>query len=135
MPQGGGWCNDIATCVHRKNTHRGSSNYMERVIEFTGILSNKPEENPGFPQTESLYCLQWMFIFSRSIGVSMYPFFLSFAHNSSGLTAQTSTTGIESRFGTVTVHLSVVKAITRLVDIVFFYFLELKKAWLDGTYF
>ncbi|KAM0948389.1 putative pectinacetylesterase/NOTUM [Dioscorea sansibarensis] len=46
--EGGGWCNDIATCVYRKSTHRGSSNYMERVIEFTGILSNKPEENPDF---------------------------------------------------------------------------------------
>ncbi|KAM0951276.1 putative pectinacetylesterase/NOTUM [Dioscorea sansibarensis] len=46
--EGGGWCNDISTCVFRKKTRRGSSNLMEKVIEFTGILSNKPEENPDF---------------------------------------------------------------------------------------
>ncbi|ONK67161.1 uncharacterized protein A4U43_C06F16650 [Asparagus officinalis] len=46
--EGGGWCNDIRTCVYRKKTRRGSLNYMEKAIEFTGILSNKPEENPDF---------------------------------------------------------------------------------------
>lgn len=46
--EGGGWCNDHRNCVYRKRTHRGSSNYMERQIPFTGILSNKPEENPDF---------------------------------------------------------------------------------------
>ncbi|XP_008807933.1 pectin acetylesterase 12 [Phoenix dactylifera] len=46
--EGGGWCNDISTCVYRKTTRRGSSNYMEKQIPFTGILSNKPEENPDF---------------------------------------------------------------------------------------
>lgn len=46
--EGGGWCNDIRTCVYRKKTRRGSSNYMEKLIEFTGILSNKPEANPDF---------------------------------------------------------------------------------------
>lgn len=46
--EGGGWCNDIRTCVYRKKTRRGSSNYMEKQIEFTGILSNKPDENPDF---------------------------------------------------------------------------------------
>lgn len=46
--EGGGWCNDIRTCVYRKTTRRGSSNYMEKQIEFTGILSNKASENPDF---------------------------------------------------------------------------------------
>ncbi|XP_026665432.1 pectin acetylesterase 12-like isoform X3 [Phoenix dactylifera] len=46
--EGGGWCNDISSCVYRKTTSRGSSNYMEKQIPFTGILSNKPEENPDF---------------------------------------------------------------------------------------
>eukprot|EP00262_Sarcandra_glabra_P011470 TRINITY_DN2754_c0_g2_i1.p1 TRINITY_DN2754_c0_g2~~TRINITY_DN2754_c0_g2_i1.p1 ORF type:complete len:416 (-),score=55.45 TRINITY_DN2754_c0_g2_i1:55-1302(-) len=46
--EGGGWCNDIRTCVYRKKTRRGSSTYMEKQIPFTGILSNKAEENPDF---------------------------------------------------------------------------------------
>ncbi|KAL9318776.1 hypothetical protein ACSQ67_015293 [Phaseolus vulgaris] len=46
--QGGGWCNTIRNCVYRKNTRRGSSKFMENQIPFTGILSNKPEENPDF---------------------------------------------------------------------------------------
>ncbi|XP_016481028.1 pectin acetylesterase 12-like [Nicotiana tabacum] len=46
--EGGGWCNNIRSCVYRKKTRRGSSNYMEKQIPFTGILSNKAEENPDF---------------------------------------------------------------------------------------
>ncbi|CAK8572635.1 unnamed protein product [Lathyrus sativus] len=46
--EGGGWCNTIRNCVYRKKTRRGSSKYMEDQIPFTGILSNKPEENPDF---------------------------------------------------------------------------------------
>ncbi|KAG5078767.1 pectin acetylesterase 3-like [Glycine soja] len=46
--EGGGWCNTIRNCVYRKNTRRGSSKHMENQIPFTGILSNKPEENPDF---------------------------------------------------------------------------------------
>ncbi|WVZ05340.1 hypothetical protein V8G54_018686 [Vigna mungo] len=46
--QGGGWCNNIRTCVYRKKTRRGSSDFMEKEIYFTGILSNKAEENPDF---------------------------------------------------------------------------------------
>ncbi|CAJ1977922.1 unnamed protein product [Sphenostylis stenocarpa] len=46
--EGGGWCNTIRNCVYRKKTRRGSSKYMENQIPFTGILSNKPEENPDF---------------------------------------------------------------------------------------
>ncbi|KAL3843591.1 hypothetical protein ACJIZ3_000994 [Penstemon smallii] len=46
--EGGGWCNNIRSCVYRKKTHRGSSTYFEKQIPFTGILSNKAEENPDF---------------------------------------------------------------------------------------
>ncbi|XP_031257437.1 pectin acetylesterase 6-like [Pistacia vera] len=45
---GGGWCNNIRTCVYRKNSRRGSSKFMEKELAFTGILSNKSEENPDF---------------------------------------------------------------------------------------
>ncbi|EEF47144.1 pectin acetylesterase, putative [Ricinus communis] len=46
--EGGGWCNTIRSCVYRKTTRRGSSKFMEKVLPFTGILSNKPDENPDF---------------------------------------------------------------------------------------
>ncbi|KAG9130646.1 hypothetical protein Leryth_011896 [Lithospermum erythrorhizon] len=46
--EGGGWCNSIRACVYRKKTRRGSSSYMEQEIAFTGILSDKAEENPDF---------------------------------------------------------------------------------------
>ncbi|XVF72860.1 hypothetical protein PTKIN_Ptkin12aG0154800 [Pterospermum kingtungense] len=46
--EGGGWCNNIKTCVFRKTTRRGSSKFMEKQINFTGLLSNKAEENPDF---------------------------------------------------------------------------------------
>uniref|UniRef100_A0A2N9G6Z6 Pectin acetylesterase n=1 Tax=Fagus sylvatica TaxID=28930 RepID=A0A2N9G6Z6_FAGSY len=46
--EGGGWCNTKRSCVYRKTTRRGSSDYMEKQIPFTGILSNKAEENPDF---------------------------------------------------------------------------------------
>ncbi|OVA13502.1 Pectinacetylesterase [Macleaya cordata] len=46
--EGGGWCNTIRNCVYRKTTRRGSSTFMEKQIPFTGILSNKAEENPDF---------------------------------------------------------------------------------------
>lgn len=46
--EGGGWCNNLISCAMRKKTHLGSSLYMERQIIFSGILSNKPSENPDF---------------------------------------------------------------------------------------
>ncbi|KAF9595238.1 hypothetical protein IFM89_038092 [Coptis chinensis] len=46
--EGGGWCNNRRTCVFRTTTRRGSSAHMEKQIPFTGILSNKAEENPDF---------------------------------------------------------------------------------------
>ncbi|KAL5194434.1 Pectin acetylesterase 10 [Glycine soja] len=46
--EGGGWCNDVRSCVYRKKTRRGSSTFMEKQIPFTGILSNSAEDNPDF---------------------------------------------------------------------------------------
>ncbi|KAJ6679969.1 PECTIN ACETYLESTERASE [Salix purpurea] len=46
--EGGGWCNTIRNCVYRKTTRRGSSKLFEKQLPFTGILSNKVEENPDF---------------------------------------------------------------------------------------
>ncbi|XP_068334536.1 pectin acetylesterase 3 [Pyrus communis] len=46
--EGGGWCNTIRNCVFRKTTRRGSSKYMEKQLPFTGLLSNKPQQNPDF---------------------------------------------------------------------------------------
>lgn len=46
--EGGGWCNTIRNCVYRKTTRRGSTKFMEKQLPFTGILSNKADENPDF---------------------------------------------------------------------------------------
>ncbi len=46
--EGGGWCNSIKDCVFRKTTRRGSSKFMEKILAFTGILSNRSDENPDF---------------------------------------------------------------------------------------
>lgn len=59
MNQGGGWCNNIRTCVYRKKTRRGSSNYMEKQLQFTGILSDKAQDNPGFA---SIFALSFVHV-------------------------------------------------------------------------
>ncbi|KAK1412271.1 hypothetical protein QVD17_33385 [Tagetes erecta] len=46
--EGGGWCDTIASCVYRKTTRRGSSKFFEKQLTFTGILSNKAQDNPDF---------------------------------------------------------------------------------------
>ncbi|KAK8959390.1 hypothetical protein KSP40_PGU016143 [Platanthera guangdongensis] len=46
--EGGGWCNNISTCLARKNTRLGSSNQMAKQIAFSGILSNRQSFNPDF---------------------------------------------------------------------------------------
>ncbi|WMV30482.1 hypothetical protein MTR67_023867 [Solanum verrucosum] len=43
---GGGWCNNVTTCLSRKNTHLGSSKQMVENLAFSGILSNRPQFNP-----------------------------------------------------------------------------------------
>ncbi|XP_022887098.1 pectin acetylesterase 9 isoform X2 [Olea europaea var. sylvestris] len=46
--EGGGWCNDIKSCLDRAQTHRGSTHYMSKVEVFSGILSNNASLNPDF---------------------------------------------------------------------------------------
>ncbi|WOG91194.1 hypothetical protein DCAR_0310442 [Daucus carota subsp. sativus] len=46
--QGGAWCNSIASCSERKATNLGSSKYMEQEVNFPGILSSDPSQNPDF---------------------------------------------------------------------------------------
>ncbi|KAL9690866.1 hypothetical protein QQ045_011278 [Rhodiola kirilowii] len=46
--EGGGWCNNLTSCLARKNTRLGSSKQMVKQIAFSGILSNKKESNPDF---------------------------------------------------------------------------------------
>ncbi|GAB2249851.1 hypothetical protein Droror1_Dr00013210 [Drosera rotundifolia] len=46
--EGGGWCNDVETCIERSQTRRGSTRYMSRYEFFTGILSNNASLNPDF---------------------------------------------------------------------------------------
>ncbi|XP_057837577.2 pectin acetylesterase 3 isoform X1 [Cryptomeria japonica] len=57
--EGGGWCNNRDSCIARKTTHRGSSNYMDKQAVFSGILSNKRSENPEFfnwNRVKLMYC-------------------------------------------------------------------------------
>ncbi|KAK9725312.1 hypothetical protein RND81_05G135800 [Saponaria officinalis] len=46
--EGGAWCETVRSCEYRKKTRHGSSNYMEKFVPFTGILSNQQNENPDF---------------------------------------------------------------------------------------
>ncbi|KAJ6358505.1 hypothetical protein OIU76_000255 [Salix suchowensis] len=46
--EGGGWCNDIQSCLDRAKTKRGSSLYMNKLEDFNGILSNDASLNPDF---------------------------------------------------------------------------------------
>ncbi|KAF3795951.1 Pectin acetylesterase 8 [Nymphaea thermarum] len=46
--EGGGWCNNITTCLARKSTRLGSSSHMVKDIAFSGILGNKKSLNPDF---------------------------------------------------------------------------------------
>ncbi|XP_065005825.1 pectin acetylesterase 8-like isoform X2 [Musa acuminata AAA Group] len=46
--EGGGWCNNITTCLARKNTRLGSSGQMAKQLAFSGILSNTQSFNPDF---------------------------------------------------------------------------------------
>lgn len=45
---GGGWCDTVRSCSDRRTTYLGSSLFMQKVMDFTGILSNDPAQNPDF---------------------------------------------------------------------------------------
>ena len=46
--KGGGWCNDLPSCLERAKMHRGSYRYMSRLEIFSSILSNNASLNPDF---------------------------------------------------------------------------------------
>ncbi|GAB4834848.1 Pectin acetylesterase 8 [Ancistrocladus abbreviatus] len=46
--EGGGWCNNITSCLSRKNSHLGSSMKMVKLLAFSGILGNIQAFNPDF---------------------------------------------------------------------------------------
>ncbi|KAK3140934.1 hypothetical protein QOZ80_5AG0407950 [Eleusine coracana subsp. coracana] len=46
--EGGGWCRNLRSCASRQKSMLGSSHYMERQIEFAGILSDDESQNPDF---------------------------------------------------------------------------------------
>ncbi|CAI0403297.1 unnamed protein product [Linum tenue] len=46
--EGGGWCNDVDSCLIRAGTRRGSTTLMNKQEVFSGILSNNVSLNPDF---------------------------------------------------------------------------------------
>ncbi|KAK3017617.1 hypothetical protein RJ639_004851 [Escallonia herrerae] len=46
--EGGGWCNDLESCMDRAKSRRGSTDYMSNFEVFSGILSNNASLNPDF---------------------------------------------------------------------------------------
>ncbi|KAK2653886.1 hypothetical protein Ddye_013742 [Dipteronia dyeriana] len=46
--EGGGWCNDIPSCLDRAKSRRGSTSLMTKWEVFSGILSNNASLNPDF---------------------------------------------------------------------------------------
>ncbi|OMO93717.1 Pectinacetylesterase [Corchorus olitorius] len=46
--EGGGWCEDVAKCVSRRNTDLGSSKQMVKQFGFSGLLSSQQKSNPDF---------------------------------------------------------------------------------------
>ncbi|WCJ28988.1 Pectinacetylesterase family protein [Euphorbia peplus] len=46
--EGGGWCDDMESCMERKDTYKGSSLKMEKTMGFSGILGSKQAANPDF---------------------------------------------------------------------------------------
>lgn len=46
--EGGGWCNDIQSCLERSKTSRGSTRLMGKKVGFSGIMSNNASLNPDF---------------------------------------------------------------------------------------
>ncbi|XP_069152321.1 tripeptidyl-peptidase 2 isoform X2 [Solanum lycopersicum] len=46
--EGGGWCNDIKSCLDRSKSNHGSTRYMNKWEVFSGILSNNASFNPDF---------------------------------------------------------------------------------------
>lgn len=92
--EGGGWCNTIESCSTRKTTALGSSNFMERQVSFSGILSSDPSQNPDFfswnkvkirycdgasfaGRPESEFKVSWLFGLGKLFVVSNFVILLS----------------------------------------------------------
>ncbi|XP_068646302.1 pectin acetylesterase 9-like [Aristolochia californica] len=57
--EGGGWCNDLNSCLERAKTHGGSTTYKKKRGGLSGILSNMSYLNPDFynwNRVKVLYC-------------------------------------------------------------------------------
>ncbi|GMP78416.1 hypothetical protein CsSME_00034340 [Camellia sinensis var. sinensis] len=57
--EGGGWCNNVTTCLASKNTHLGSSKQMANQLAFSGLLSNLQKFNLDFynwNRIKVMYC-------------------------------------------------------------------------------
>jgi hypothetical protein len=61
--QGGAWCSNATDCLRRSLTPLGSSKEMAKQSDFTGILSNTLDYNPGTPLVDE----SRMEIFVRSV--------------------------------------------------------------------
>ncbi|XP_027348610.1 pectin acetylesterase 8-like isoform X1 [Abrus precatorius] len=46
--EGGGWCNNVTTCLARRDTRLGSSKKMDKQLSFSGFFSNGKKFNPDF---------------------------------------------------------------------------------------
>ncbi|XP_068646300.1 pectin acetylesterase 9-like [Aristolochia californica] len=57
--EGGGWCNDLNSCIERAKTRRGSTTLKNKFAVFSGVLSNDSSQNPDFfnwNRVKLLYC-------------------------------------------------------------------------------
>nr|AFK45147.1 unknown [Lotus japonicus] len=46
--EGGAWCNNVTTCLARRDTRLGSSKKMSQTLSFSGFFSNGQKFNPDF---------------------------------------------------------------------------------------
>ncbi|RDY10237.1 Pectin acetylesterase 8 [Mucuna pruriens] len=46
--EGGGWCNNVTSCLSRRDTRLGSSKKMDTQLSFSGFFSNGRKFNPDF---------------------------------------------------------------------------------------
>ncbi|KAK1325444.1 hypothetical protein QJS10_CPA01g03051 [Acorus calamus] len=46
--EGGGWCNNITSCLARRNNRLGSSKHMPPQLAFSGLLGHRGLFNPDF---------------------------------------------------------------------------------------
>jgi hypothetical protein len=82
--EGGGWCDTVRSCANRSTSHLGSSKFMEKQINFTGILSDDPALNPG--TRVHAVCLLVLHIYkyvkipSASVQICLYMYKYIYVH-------------------------------------------------------